>query len=74
LQVKDFGIGIKREDLPRLFREFEQLDSGSARRHQGTGLGLALTKKIVELHKGSIAVESELGKGSIFEIVLPISP
>ena len=73
LQVKDFGIGIKREDLPRLFREFEQLDSGSARRHQGTGLGLALTKKIVELHKGSIAVESELGKGSIFEIVLPIS-
>lgn len=74
LQVKDFGIGIKREDLPRLFREFEQLDSGSARRHQGTGLGLALTKKIVELHKGFIAVESELGKGSIFEIVLPISP
>jgi len=73
-QVKDYGIGIKAEDLPRLFREFEQLDSDAARRHQGTGLGLALTKRLVELQRGSITVESEMGEGSIFEIVLPISP
>src|SRR5213594_83120 len=53
LAVKDFGIGIKNEDLPRLFREFEQLDSGAGRRYEGTGLGLVLTKKIVELHGGS---------------------
>ena len=71
LQVKDFGIGIKSDDLPRIFREFEQLDSGAARRFPGTGLGLALTKKIVELHQGSIRVESEFGKGSTFTIALP---
>jgi PAS domain S-box-containing protein len=71
LQVRDTGIGIKKEDLPRLFREFEQLDSGLARREQGTGLGLALTKKIVELQNGSITVESELGRGSTFTVVLP---
>jgi two-component system sensor histidine kinase/response regulator len=71
LRVKDTGIGIKKEDLPRLFREFEQIDSGFARRQEGTGLGLALTKKIIELHKGSIAVESEVDKGSTFTVVLP---
>src|SRR5258706_8573082 len=71
LQVKDYGIGIKQEDLPRVFREFEQLDSGAARRFPGTGLGLALTKKIVELHNGSISVESEFGKGSTFIVAVP---
>jgi len=71
LEVRDTGIGIKREDLPRLFREFEQLDSGLARAEQGTGLGLALTKKIVELQNGSISVESEFGRGSTFTVVLP---
>jgi signal transduction histidine kinase len=69
--VKDHGIGIKPEDLPRVFREFEQLDSGAARRFPGTGLGLALTKKIVELHNGSIRVESEFGKGSTFIVAVP---
>jgi PAS domain S-box-containing protein len=73
LQVKDYGIGIKQEDLPRVFREFEQLDSGAARRFPGTGLGLALTKKIVELHNGSIRVESEFGKGSTFIVAVPSS-
>ena len=71
LQVQDTGIGIKKQDLPRLFQEFEQLDSGLARRQQGTGLGLALTKKIVELQNGSISVESEFGKGSTFTIKIP---
>jgi PAS domain S-box-containing protein len=71
LQVKDTGIGIKKEDLPRLFREFEQIDSSFARRRQGTGLGLALTKKIVDLQRGSISVESEVQKGSTFTVILP---
>jgi protein-histidine pros-kinase len=71
LQVKDSGIGIKDEDLPRIFREFEQLDSGATRKFPGTGLGLALTKKIIELHKGSILVQSEFGKGSTFTMTIP---
>jgi protein-histidine pros-kinase len=72
LEVKDFGVGIENGDLARIFREFEQLDSGLARQHQGTGLGLALTKKLVELQGGSIAVASELGKGSTFTVQLPM--
>jgi len=71
LRVKDTGIGIKRDDLQRLFREFEQLDTGKSRRFEGTGLGLVLTKKIVELQCGTISVESEYGKGSTFTVVLP---
>lgn len=73
MQVKDSGIGIRKEDLPRVFREFEQLDSGASRRFPGTGLGLALTKKIVELHNGSIVVDSTFGEGSTFIVTLPRS-
>jgi PAS domain S-box-containing protein len=72
VQVRDTGIGIKAEDIHRLFTEFEQLDSGTARRFEGTGLGLALTKKIVEFQSGHINVESEPGKGSVFTVVLPV--
>jgi protein-histidine pros-kinase len=72
LQVRDTGIGIKAEDIERLFVEFQQLDSSLARRYQGTGLGLALTKKIVEFQQGSITVESETGKGSTFTVILPM--
>jgi signal transduction histidine kinase len=72
VRVHDTGIGIKAEDIQRLFTEFEQLDSGTARRFEGTGLGLALTKKIVEFQGGRITVESEHGKGSVFTVILPL--
>jgi signal transduction histidine kinase len=72
VQVRDAGIGIKAEDISRLFTEFEQLDSGTGRRFEGTGLGLALTKKIIEFQGGCISVESDLGSGSVFTVVLPI--
>ena len=71
--VQDSGIGIKSDDLPRIFREFEQLDAGAARRFPGTGLGLALTKRLIELHNGSITVESEFGMGSTFTVKMPRS-
>ena len=73
IQVKDNGIGIRQEDFPRLFREFEQLDSSASRQYSGTGLGLSLTKKIIEFQKGSISVASEAGKGSTFTVELPKS-
>jgi signal transduction histidine kinase len=72
VQVRDTGIGIKAEDIKRLFTEFEQLDSGTTRRFEGTGLGLALTKKIIEFQGGHIRVESEVGEGSVFTVVLPV--
>jgi len=71
ISVKDNGIGIRTEDLKRLYLEFEQLEVGAARRYEGTGLGLALTKRIVELHGGTIGVESEVGKGSTFTVLVP---
>ncbi|MGO9015655.1 MAG: response regulator [Dissulfurispiraceae bacterium] len=73
LSVTDSGIGIKREDLDRIFSEFEQVDSSLSRRYEGTGLGLALTKRLIELHGGEIFVESEEGKGSTFTIVMPLA-
>lgn len=71
LEVADDGIGIRPEDLDRLFVEFEQLDGGMAKRHQGTGLGLALVKRIVEAQGGSVGVASAYGVGSTFFAVLP---
>ena len=58
-------------DLPKLFTQFHQLDSSSSKRHQGTGLGLALTRQIVEAQGGRVGVTSEVAKGSIFWAVLP---
>ena len=69
--VSDSGIGIGREDLGRLFTEFQQLEAGPGGRQEGTGLGLALTKRFAELHGGQVTVESELGKGSTFTLRLP---
>jgi CheY-like chemotaxis protein len=72
IAVEDTGIGIKAEDMPKLFQEFTQLDSSLAKRHQGTGLGLALTKRLVELHGGQIRAESPgEGQGSTFIVTLP---
>jgi len=69
--VADEGIGIKREDLPKLFQEFSQVDSSSSRRAQGTGLGLALCKKFVEMHGGTIGADSVFGRGAAFWFLLP---
>jgi protein-histidine pros-kinase len=71
ISVSDTGIGIKSGDLQRLFREFEQLESGASRRFEGTGLGLALTKKLVEYQGGSVKADSEYGRGSTFTVTLP---
>lgn len=71
IDVVDHGIGIAPADLGKLFREFQQLESGAAKRHQGTGLGLALTKRLVEAQGGSVGVQSELDKGSRFHALLP---
>jgi len=71
IQVEDTGIGIAEEHLPLIFEKFQQLDSPYHRHYDGTGLGLALTKQLVELHLGRIEVESTLGAGSIFTVWLP---
>ena len=73
ISVKDTGIGLKKENKQIIFKPFVQMDSSKSRRHQGTGLGLALCKQFVELHKGSIWAESEgEGKGCAFHFVIPV--
>jgi PAS domain S-box-containing protein len=71
IEVEDTGIGVRREDLHRLFIEFQQLDAGTGKRYGGTGLGLAVTKRIVEAQGGSVGVRSAIGEGSTFWAVLP---
>ncbi len=71
LEVKDTGIGISSQDISRLFVEFQQLDSTVAKKYQGTGLGLALTKRLVEAQGGSVGVESTPGTGSRFFATFP---
>ncbi len=71
--VRDTGVGICAEDLPKLFEEFRQLDSGTARSHGGAGLGLAISRGFVLLHNGNIWAESELGHGSTFWFSLPLN-
>jgi signal transduction histidine kinase len=73
LDVQDTGIGIAPEHFNKLFVEFQQLDSSAAAKHRGTGLGLALTRQIVEAQGGRVEVQSVLGKGSTFSAVLPRS-
>jgi len=72
IAVSDSGIGIAPEDQGAIFEEFRQVGTGSAQKQEGTGLGLTLAKKFVELHGGTIWVESELGKGSTFTFTLPL--
>jgi signal transduction histidine kinase len=71
ISVTDNGIGISTKDLHKLFQPFKQLNSYMTREHEGTGLGLVLVKKYVEMHGGSVWVESEVGKGSIFTFTIP---
>jgi signal transduction histidine kinase len=71
-QVRDTGVGIKAEDMPRLFIEFQRLDNETSRAQEGSGLGLALTKRLIDLQRGRITVESEWGKGSLFTVLLPL--
>jgi two-component system cell cycle sensor histidine kinase PleC len=71
ISVRDTGVGIAPEDQPKIFEEFRQVGSDSTHKTEGTGLGLTLAKKFVELHGGKIWVESEVGKGSTFTFTLP---
>jgi PAS domain S-box-containing protein len=71
LEVEDTGVGIAPADLGRLFIEFQQLEAGTAKRHQGTGLGLALSRRLVEAQGGTVGVKSTLGAGSTFHAILP---
>ncbi|SFM27481.1 PAS domain-containing sensor histidine kinase [Methanolobus profundi] len=71
--VKDNGIGISEEDQKRLYNAFVQLDGSLNRKFEGTGLGLSIVKKFVEVHGGHIDLESDPGKGSTFEVILPLS-
>ena len=72
VKVRDTGIGISNEELPKLFDRFYQVDSSQTREHEGTGIGLALTKELVELHHGTISVDSKLNEGTKFTIELPL--
>ncbi len=71
IQVADSGEGIPKDKIGRIFERFYQVESGSTRRHKGTGLGLALVKEIVEAHRGTVTVKSELGNGTTFTILIP---
>lgn len=71
VSVADSGIGIKRDDMPKVFEEFRQIDSSSIRKEGGTGLGMAISRKFIELHGGEIWVESQFGKGSTFHFIIP---
>ncbi len=74
LTVWDTGIGIAKEDIAKLFQPFVQLDSKLSRQYEGTGLGLALVARLTEMHGGTVALTSEVGKGSRFTVTLPWAP
>jgi signal transduction histidine kinase len=72
IAVRDTGVGIAPDDQQAVFEEFRQVGRSYTNKHEGTGLGLALTRRFVELHGGRIWVESEPGKGSTFTFTLPL--
>jgi len=74
IRVSDTGIGISKEDIARLAQPFEQIDSDHSRQHEGTGLGLALSKSLVELHGGNFTIESVVGQGTTVIFTLPNKP
>jgi signal transduction histidine kinase len=71
VSVRDTGTGIRQEDMAKLFQEFSQVDSSASRQQQGTGLGLVLSKRFVEMHGGTIGCESVSGHGATFWFILP---
>ena len=70
--MQDTGPGIPDEDQARIFEEFQQVDNSSTRQKGGTGLGLSISRRLIEVHGGQIGLESTLGVGSTFKIVLPV--
>ena len=72
IKIKDTGIGISQDEIPKLFDRFYQVDNSFTKEHEGTGIGLALTKELVELHHGRIKVESELGVWTEFTLEFPL--
>ncbi|TGC09406.1 sensor histidine kinase [Methanolobus halotolerans] len=73
ISITDTGIGIPKNDMDKLFQPFKQLNPYLTREYAGTGLGLALVKKFVEMHGGNIRVESKVGEGSIFRFMIPVN-
>ena len=71
LKVDDTGIGIKKNDIPKILRPFGQIKDIMTRGHEGTGLGLSLAKSLAELHGGNLAIASEVGKGTTVIVQLP---
>ena len=72
ISIRDTGIGIPQDQLDKIFNRFYQVDGSHTRDQEGTGIGLSLTKELIELHKGKIEVESEESKGSIFKLTFPL--
>jgi two-component system phosphate regulon sensor histidine kinase PhoR len=72
IAVKDEGAGIETKHLTRLFERFYRVDKSRSRKHGGTGLGLAIVKHIANIHNGNVAVESKVGSGSTFTIMIPL--
>lgn len=73
LSVSDTGIGIEKKYFSKLFKKFQQIDSSLTRKTSGTGLGLSISKQLIELHGGTIWLDSEVGKGSVFSFILPVN-
>ena len=73
ISVRDSGVGIPNDALPRLFERFYRVDASRSRGDGGTGIGLAIARSVVEAHGGTISAESELGHGSVFTFDLPVA-
>ncbi|HBC87832.1 MAG TPA: hypothetical protein DCZ94_12830 [Lentisphaeria bacterium] len=72
VEISDTGIGISADDQKRIFKDFHRVETGLTSNYEGVGLGLTLSKRLVELHGGKINVKSEFGKGSTFTVIIPL--